>query len=236
MSLKKKAIADEFRKYFSSIGKTCAQRIPKSQESISHYLSKIKRENKSIYLTPVTNTEVDRLIRNLQPKPSSGHDGISNRLLKGLRESIVEPLQIVINKSLCEGIFPSDMKKADVSALHKANDRSEKSNYRPISLLLTLSKILEKIMYKRVYNFLNIRGLIYKSQYGFCSNHSCELATSELLGEIIKGQENKEHTIAIYLDLSKAFDTLDHKILLSKLEFYGIRDIANDWFQSYLSR
>ena len=146
----RKSIAEEFGKYFSDIGKTYAQRIPKSQENISHYLSKIKREKNLIYLTPVTNTEVDRLIRNLQPKPSSGHDGISNKLLKGLRESIVEPLQLVINKSLCEGIFPSDMKKADVSALHKTNDRMEKSNYRPISLLLTLSKILEKIVYKRV--------------------------------------------------------------------------------------
>ena len=82
---------------------------------------------------------------------------------------------------------------------------------------------------------MSSRGLIYKSQYGFRSNHSCELATCELLGEVIKGQENKQHTIAVYLDLSKAFDTLDHSILLSKLELYGVQGPDLKWFASYLS-
>ena len=97
-----------------------------------------------------------------------------------------------------------------------------KTNYRPISLLLTISKILEKIMYKRTYNIMHYNGSIYHSQYGFRSNHSCELAACELLGEIIKGQENKKHTLVVYLDLSKAFNTLDHDILLRKLARYAL--------------
>ena len=96
------------------------------------------------------------------------------------------------------------------------------TNYRPISLLLTLSKILEKIIYKRTYRFLENSNQIYKSQYGFRSKHSCEQAMSEILGEIIKNDEKKNDTVAVFLDLLNTFDTLDHDLLLSKLQRYGI--------------
>ena len=90
-------------------------------------------------------------------------------------------------------------------------------------------------MYKRTFNFMHQNGLFYHSQYGFRRNHSCELATCDLLGEIIKGQENKKHILEVYLDLSKAFDTLDHDILLKKLCRYSIRGPAYNWFNSYLT-
>ena len=186
-------------------------------------------------MTPITRTEIDKLIRTIVPKKSSGHDQISNDLITQLRPSLIVPLKIIFNKSITEGIFPSQMKYADVTPLYKSKERQEKSNYRPISLLLTLSKILEKCIYNRTYNFLDSNGLIYQSQYGFRSNHSCELAASKLLGEIVKGHKNKEHTVAIFLDLSKAFDTLDDEILLKKCAHYGIRGKALDWFISYLS-
>ena len=116
--------------------------------------------------------------------------------------------------SLEQGIFPERMKDAEVIPLYKAKEKDLCKNYRPISLLLTISKILEKIMYKRMYNFLDINRQLYNSQYGFRSKHSCENAISELVGHIIKGHERKEHTAAIFLDLSKAFDMLDHQLLL----------------------
>ena len=99
-------------------------------------------------------------------------------------------------------------------------------NYRPISLLITLSKLLAKLVHKRIYNFLETNGLIYNSQYGFRPRHSCENAVSELLSVILKGKEINKSTVAVILDLSKVFDTLSHEILLTKLDRYGIRELS----------
>ena len=95
-------------------------------------------------------------------------------------------------------------------------------NYQPISLLITLSKLLEKLVHKRIYKFIDNNGLIYNSQYGFRPKHLCENAVSELLSVILKGYESNKSTVAVFLDLSKAFDTLSHEILLRKLDKYGI--------------
>ena len=151
---------------------------------------------------------------------------MSNKLLKRLLPAMLEPLTILFNKSLSEGTFPEIMKKADVIPLYKAKDNQETNNYRPISLLLTISKLLEKIMYKRTYRFLEDSKQIYKSQYGFRTAHSCENAISELVSEIIKGKQDGMYTLAVFLDLSKAFDSLEHDVLLSKLYKYGIRGVA----------
>ena len=126
------------------------------------------------------------------------------------------------------------MKHAEVVPLYKSGPKNETTNYRPISLLLTLSKILEKVMYKRIYNFLNVDQL-FKSQYGFRSQHSCEDAITELTLSITKNWENNKRSIAVFIDLSKAFDTLQHEVLFNKLKKYGIRGNTLKWFQSYLS-
>ena len=127
------------------------------------------------------------------------------------------------------------MKAADVSPLYKSKEKYMVTNYRPISLLITMSKILEKVVYVRVYNFLVETGQLYQSQYGFRSGHSCQNAISELKGTILKNQEENKFTIGVFIDLSKAFDTLSHDILLRKLHKYGIRGTTLDWFRSYLS-
>ena len=127
------------------------------------------------------------------------------------------------------------MKWADITPLYKSKNKYEKTNYTPISLLLTISKILEKAVYSRTYNFLEQNQILYKSQYGFRSQHSCQDAISELVGKILKNMEEQKYTIAVFIDLSKAFDTLEHKVLFAKLCKYGIRGITLDWFKSYLT-
>ena len=127
------------------------------------------------------------------------------------------------------------MKKADIAPLYKSKDKQECSNYRPISLLITLSKLQEKIVYKRVYQFLEKIEQIFPSQYGFRTSHSCENAVSELLSTIIKGKEQSLCTVSLFLDLSKAFDSLEHEMMLKKLESYGIHGNVLQWFRNYLS-
>ena len=229
-----KEIANALANYFANIGKTLSNNLPKAQNSIKTYLDKIPRCPVSMYLSPTCSTEIDQIIRSMQNKKSSGYDNISNQMLKWLRPVITKPLSIIFNKSLEHGVFPNSMKIAEIVPLHKRGDETQCNNYQSISLLLTMSKILEKLMYSRTYKFLEVNNILFQSQYGFRTQHSCTDAICELTGEITKNKENGLYTIGVFLDLSKAFDTLPHTILLDKMNKYGIRGLANKWFASYL--
>ena len=174
------------------------------------------------------------LISKLLNKKSSGYDNIDNILLKLIKDVISEKLAFLFNLPMSSGVFPEMMKLAEVVPLYKSKERFLTSNNRPISLLITISKILEKIIYKRTYEFLDKHNQFYHSQYGFRSQHLCKNAIAELVGNILKNKENGKTTISLFLDLSKAFDSLQHETLLKKLEIYGIRGIPLEWFCSYL--
>ena len=152
-----------------------------------------------------------------------------------MKNLISLPLSIIINQTLNTGIFPDTLKVAKVRPLYKKGDDRSFSNYRPISLLPSFSKIFEKVIYQQTYSYFQTHNLLYSSQYGFRSGHSTELAGLEIVDRIIQELDKNEIPINIYLDLSKAFDTLDHDILLQKLKFYGITGINLDVFKNYLS-
>ena len=194
----------------------------------------ITENTKSLYYVPITCKELSDLINKLPNKKSSGYDQIDNVLLKEISAELLQPMCLLFNRSLAEGIFPKGMKIAEVAPLYKNKERDLATNYRPISLLITISKLLEKAVYTRTYNFLNDTGQIFSSQYGFCTKHSCEHAVQELTGNILKRFELDKQTLAVFLDLSKAFDTISHDVLFIKLQRYGIRGICLDWFISYL--
>ena len=160
-------ITKELGDYFPNVGRNFGNRIPPGKHNIKYYLDKIPKNDHSIFLTLTSKTEITKFIGSLKNKNSSGHDGISNRISKGITHSLNEPLTIIFNKLMQEGVFPTEMKKADTVPLYKSKAKDDKNNYRPISLLLTISNLLEKVMYNRTYNFLTKFNQIYKSQYGF---------------------------------------------------------------------
>ena len=126
------------------------------------------------------------------------------------------------------GVFPSVLKTAKVVPVFKKDSKLDYSNYRPISLLSNIEKILEKLMYKRLYTFLNKNNVIYNLQFGFRQQHSTSHALININENIRKGLNDGNISCGVFVDLQKAFDTVDHKILLAKLIHYGIRGVSND--------
>ena len=155
--------------------------------------------------------------------------------MKNICPLILSPITLILNQSLSTGIFPDRLKIAKIIPLFKKEDPHKLDNYRPISLLPAFSKIFEKAVFIQLYEYFNKNNLLYKSQYGFCTLHSTELASLEIIDIIGKDLDNGKLPIGVFLDLSKAFDTLDHTILLDKLLYYGIKGTELAWFKSYLT-
>ena len=148
---------------------------------------------------------------------------------------LLRPLTLIINLFLITGIFPSALKLAKVIPLHKKDSTVLMDNYRPVSLLTSISKVFEKVAHIQLSEYFVKNKLFFSSQYGFREDHSTELATLELVDHLNSEMDKKKYPFAIFMDLSKAFDTLDHSILLNKLNHYGIRNTELSWFQSYLT-
>lgn len=230
------AIADGFCDYFSNIGPQLSATIPvSSKDEESYLMSKRTRNTRSIFVSPTDPEEVRKIILGMKSKRSSGHDSMSTSFLKQIATEICSPLSLLINKSFEEGKVPECLKMAVVIPIYKSQDHDLFSNYRPISLLPSISKVFEKVMYKRLNGFLEINEILYQSQYGFRGSHSTVQAIHEFISNTVDAMENKMSTIGVFLDLSKAFDTINHKILLRKLDFYGIRGTALEWFTSYFN-
>ena len=216
-----------------NIGPKLAKNITNNPEkTFDKYLTNNYKD--SMFLDPITENEVETEIANMSINKSPGHDDICSRIIKTTGKEISKPLTHIFNLTFGSGIIPDKLKIALVTPIFKANENNKFENYRPISVLTCFSKLLERLMYKRLIKYVEKNKILSKHQYGFRKNRSTELAVIELVDKITKAIDKGEYTIGIFLDLSKAFDTINHKILIKTLEHYGIRGICLKWFENYL--
>ena len=191
--------------------------------------------NTTFQFEEIDNRTVLQYINNMKPSHCCGHDNISSNTLKLIANEVSPSLTLIINQSLSTGIFPDSLKTAKVIPIHKKDEKTIMSNYRPTSILPVLSKIIESVMHSQLMHYFSENKLFSTQQYGFRPNRSTELAALELMDRNIDNMNKSRCPINIYVDLSKAFDSLDDNILLSKLKFYGLDDKAINLLRSYLS-
>ena len=209
------------------------EKISRSKTQFTDYLK--DRNMNNIFLSPVDEIEVNSMITNLKGSKACGQNSIPNRVLKTFKEDLILPIKEIINLSFLQGKFPDILKQAEICPIYKKKDKSLCENYRPISLLSNISKLVERAMHTRIYEFLEMSNALYKLQFGFRNYYSINDALLSIVEGIKNALHNKTFSSGVFIDLEKAFDTVDHKVLIKKLDHYGIRGIANKWFASYLS-
>ena len=227
-------IANEFNKYFVNIGRSLNDRIQSVTTSDDYLLQHNKPETTFSFVS-VNEVYIGNVINKLKNKSSYGYDTISNKHIKYARNILSRPLTLLINQCIHTGIYPEQLKLSRVKPLHKRGDKTQFGNYRPIALLPSLSKIFERVMFDQLLAYLSNNNLLCINQFGFRPGHSTELAALRLVDHLIAQMDVYNVPTHIYIDLSKAFDTLDHSILLSKLKYYGVTGCSYDLLSSYLT-
>ena len=227
-----KVIANQFNEFFINVGPQLENKMADSSITHTHYLEESNQH--SIFIEPTTEDEINGVFKILK-NSAAGYDGYNRTIIAIIFHIVLKPLVHIINLSLLSGTVPKEIKLAKVKPLFKGDNPHLLNNYRPISILPILSKFFEKIMHKRIYRFLNSHNYLYNFQFGFREKHSTELALVALNHTITSSFNNNQIILGIFLDFSKAFDTVNFKILLDKLKFYGIRGTPLKWLENYLT-
>jgi hypothetical protein len=225
--------ADILNKFFVNLGSSATKNIQnpsldENSPTIRHTLLS------SVFLTPTTPDEIITITKNLAPKTSCGFDNIPLKLVKQIIIHIATPLSVIFNKCLEQGSFPDLLKIARITPIFKNGNVDDPKNYRPISVLPSFSKILERIIHTRLDTFFNKHNILHASQHGFRTNHNTTTAITDVLESVTSALDKKLLSIALFIDISKAFDSLNHNILLVKLNAYGVRGTALKLMENYL--
>lgn len=226
-----KLIADSFNDFFVNL----PLKINAEHNLQENIIFNLTKNYPTMFIDPVTENDVYNTIMSLKNSNSVGIDELSSNLLKISVNYLVYPLTFLINYSLEEGIFPKIFKMAKVIPLHKKGDKLLIENYRPISLLCTLSKVLEKIIFNKITLFLNKHNILSNCQHGFRKGKNTHSAILQFIMNLYENLNNNKKCIGLFMDLSKAFDLVDHVLLSEKLFKYGLRGKIHKWLQSYLS-
>jgi len=229
-----KTLAQSFNEYFNNIGPIQASSIIcQSETNFRNYLTNFSETKFKFH--PVTDENIEKIISTLAPKSSAGKDGLSVKFLKLIQKPLISPLTKVVNQTIRSGIFPNFLKIAKIIPCFKKGEKHKIENYRPISILPAISKIFEKVMLDQLQNYFNENKLYFDGQYGFRKGLSTEYAVMENVDRIVDFLESDKMPFNIYIDLTKAFDTINHSILLEKLSYYGVQGQSYNLCYSYLN-
>lgn len=230
-----RTIADTFLNYFTNIGKTLADQIAHCCADGSPALAE-KKNCKSIYIELTDENEVMKYMLGLKDRRTPGVDKLKSETIKQISRFICKPLTYIFNKSIETGTFPVQFKQTIIVPIYKSGDRMCLQNYRPISLITNFAKIFEKILCQRLTSFFNKTDVLSSEQYGFREDRSTNDAILDLTTNIYKALDAKNPSLAVFVDLSKAFDTVSHNQLLHMLERLGVRGVSHKLLASYLSQ
>ena len=227
--------------FFGNLAKNIVTKIPIAllkfdKSTLSSYYEKLNLKNNSFKFSIVSEEQVLKYLQDIDPSKAAGIDGISGRFIKDGATVLVKPITQLCNLSINKSSFPDSYKVAKLKPIYKKGSKTDMKNYRPISLLPLISKILEKVIHDETQTYLSENDILYNFQSGFRKSYSTNHCLAYLADLISRGYDQGLYTGMVLIDLQKAFDTIDHEILFEKMLFFGFSETVINWFKCYLSK
>ena len=230
-----KDIADQFNKYFVSVSSKIKEPpLASNFDKLKEFCDKKIPANTYFSIPCISQEKVEKYLKNIDITKATGSDNIGARLLKLAAPFISDSLMYICNQSILNSTFPDKWKEGKVRPLYKNGPKDDTNNYRPISILPVISKMLEKHVHDSLMTYLTSHKLLHSTQSGFRPNHSCETALLQMVNKFLEAINSSQIIGMVMVDFRKAFDLVDHTLLLKKLRHYKLSDKTINWFSSYL--